>query len=64
VGGLLFSTVVSLLFLPTIYTWLDAMRSWPQHMGRWIGAGFRYTGKALFWPIRKAFRTGSAQQPN
>jgi HAE1 family hydrophobic/amphiphilic exporter-1 len=64
VGGLLFSTVVSLLFLPTIYTWLDAMRSWPQHMGRWIGAGFRYTGKALLWPIRKAFRPGSAQQPN
>lgn len=40
VGGLLFSTVVSLVFLPTIYTWLDAMRAWPgkvMSLVRWIG---------------------------
>jgi len=55
VGGLLFSTVVSLVFLPTIYTWLDAMRSWPQHMGRWLGIGFRWLGSMLTWPVRKLF---------
>jgi protein-S-isoprenylcysteine O-methyltransferase Ste14 len=53
VGGLLFSTVVSLVFLPTIYTWLDAMRSWPHHMGRWLGIGFRWLGGLLAWPARK-----------
>ncbi len=57
VGGLLFSTVVSLVFLPTIYTWLDAMRSWPQHLGRWTGTGFRHTGKVLLWPLRRVFGT-------
>lgn len=55
VGGLLFSTVVSLVFLPTIYTWLDAMRSWPQHMARWIGVAMNYLGKWLFWPWRKIY---------
>ncbi|MCA1779318.1 MAG: efflux RND transporter permease subunit [Xanthomonadaceae bacterium] len=46
VGGLLFSTVVSLLFLPTIYLWLDSMRHWPRRFGRFI-AGFtaRLIGK-------------------
>lgn len=34
VGGLLFSTVVSLLFLPTIYALLD-------DLGNWAGAAFR-----------------------
>ncbi|NNK51375.1 MAG: efflux RND transporter permease subunit, partial [Xanthomonadales bacterium] len=29
VGGLLFSTFVSLVLLPTIYTWLDIIRHWP-----------------------------------
>jgi len=33
VGGLLFSTVVSLLFLPTVYAWFDDMRNWS---GRWV----------------------------
>ncbi|MDZ4730583.1 MAG: efflux RND transporter permease subunit [Xanthomonadales bacterium] len=55
VGGLLFSTVVSLVFLPTIYTWLDAMRSWPQHMARWIAVAMNYLGKWLFWPWRKIY---------
>ena len=34
VGGLLFSTVVSLLFLPTIYAILD-------DLGAWASAAFR-----------------------
>ncbi|HKX56378.1 MAG TPA: efflux RND transporter permease subunit, partial [Xanthomonadales bacterium] len=55
VGGLLFSTVVSLVFLPTIYVWLDAMRSWPAPIGRWIGIGSRYVGRVLLWPLRKVF---------
>jgi HAE1 family hydrophobic/amphiphilic exporter-1 len=55
VGGLLFSTVVSLVFLPTIYVWLDAMRSWPPHIGRWLGFGSVYVGRVLLWPLRKMF---------
>jgi HAE1 family hydrophobic/amphiphilic exporter-1 len=34
VGGLLFSTFVSLILLPTIYTWLDIIRHWPAAAGR------------------------------
>jgi HAE1 family hydrophobic/amphiphilic exporter-1 len=34
VGGLLFSTFVSLVLLPTIYTWLDIIRHWPAVLGR------------------------------
>jgi len=34
VGGLLFSTVVSLIFLPTIYLWLDVVRHWPKRAWR------------------------------
>jgi len=37
VGGLLFSTVVSLVFLPTVYTGLDVMRAWPSAVARWMG---------------------------
>jgi HAE1 family hydrophobic/amphiphilic exporter-1 len=36
VGGLLFSTFVSLILLPTIYTWLDVIRHWPAAFGRWL----------------------------
>ena len=36
VGGLLFSTFVSLILLPTIYTWLDVIRHWPGAFGRWL----------------------------
>jgi HAE1 family hydrophobic/amphiphilic exporter-1 len=53
VGGLLFSTIVSLVFLPTIYVWLDAMRAWPQVFARWMGVASRYVGKALASPLRK-----------
>jgi len=37
VGGLLFSTFVSLVLLPTIYTWLDVMRHWPRKLFNWLG---------------------------
>jgi len=47
VGGLLFSTVVSLVFLPTIYTWLDAMRSWPRHMANGLGVAGRFVGRLV-----------------
>ena len=32
VGGLLFSTFVSLVLLPTIYSWLDIIRHWPRKL--------------------------------
>jgi len=41
VGGLLFSTVISLVFLPAICTGLDALHSWPnrvfQFLVHWLG---------------------------
>ncbi len=37
VGGLLFSTFVSLVLLPTIYTWLDVIRHWPRKLFTWLG---------------------------
>jgi HAE1 family hydrophobic/amphiphilic exporter-1 len=40
VGGLLFSTVVSLVFLPSIYLWLDAMRQWPRRLWHFVAATF------------------------
>jgi len=36
VGGLLFSTFVSLVLLPTIYTWLDVIRHWPRRFFSWL----------------------------
>ena len=36
VGGLLFSTFVSLVLLPTIYTWLDVVRHWPRRLFSWL----------------------------
>jgi HAE1 family hydrophobic/amphiphilic exporter-1 len=36
VGGLLFSTFVSLVLLPTIYTWLDIVRHWPRKFFAWL----------------------------
>jgi len=37
VGGLLFSTFVSLVLLPTIYSWLDVIRHWPRKLFTWLG---------------------------
>ena len=53
VGGLLFSTIVSLLFLPTIYMWLDVMRHWPARFFRWLGRVVAPIGHVIAWPIRK-----------
>jgi len=41
VGGLLFSTFVSLVLLPTIYTWLDVIRHWPRKFFAWLGRLFK-----------------------
>ena len=41
VGGLLFSTFVSLVLLPTIYTWLDVIRRWPRKLFSWLGRKLR-----------------------
>ena len=56
VGGLLFSTVVSLVFLPTIYTGLDVMRAWPAKVSAWLRPGLRAVGYFLSWPLRRLFR--------
>jgi HAE1 family hydrophobic/amphiphilic exporter-1 len=47
VGGLLFSTFVSLVLLPTIYSWLDIIRHWPAAFGRLCMRGLRSAGRAL-----------------
>ena len=46
VGGLLFSTFVSLVLLPTIYTWLDVMRHWPAALGRALLGRLRLAGRS------------------
>jgi HAE1 family hydrophobic/amphiphilic exporter-1 len=56
VGGLLFSTVVSLVFLPTIYMWLDVVRHWPGRLFRWLGRRLRPVGAWLTWPARRLRR--------
>ncbi len=56
VGGLLFSTVVSLVFLPTIYAGLDAMRAWPGKVSSWIKPGLRASGRFVSWPVRRLFQ--------
>jgi len=56
VGGLLFSTVVSLLFLPTIYMWLDVVRHWPGKFFAWFGRKLRRLGRWMIWPVRKLRR--------
>ncbi|MGD8578929.1 MAG: efflux RND transporter permease subunit [Lysobacterales bacterium] len=53
VGGLLFSTFVSLILLPTIYTWLDIVRNWPRALARFVAAGFRIIGARLPWRSRR-----------
>jgi HAE1 family hydrophobic/amphiphilic exporter-1 len=45
VGGLLFSTFVSLVLLPTIYTWLDIVRHWPAAFGRFLLRTLRAVGR-------------------
>ncbi len=55
VGGLVFSTVVSLVFLPTIYIWLDAMRSWPRPIRHGLGIAGRFVGGTVAQPFRSLF---------
>jgi HAE1 family hydrophobic/amphiphilic exporter-1 len=47
VGGLLFSTFVSLVLLPTIYSWLDVIRHWPKKLFSWLGRGALAAGRRL-----------------
>jgi len=47
VGGLLFSTFVSLVLLPTLYTWLDIIRHWPAALGRLFMRGVRGVGRVV-----------------
>jgi HAE1 family hydrophobic/amphiphilic exporter-1 len=47
VGGLLFSTFVSLVLLPTIYTWLDIIRHWPAALWRAFKRMFGFLGRRL-----------------
>lgn len=64
VGGLLFSTIVSLVFLPTIYTGLDAMRAWPRRCAHGILVASRAAGRFFSWPLRRLLRLfNSARQP-
>ena len=56
VGGLLFSTFVSLVLLPTIYTWLDIIRHWPRKLFRWLARWLRAVLRGLSWPVRRLVR--------
>jgi HAE1 family hydrophobic/amphiphilic exporter-1 len=62
VGGLLFSTVVSLVFLPTIYTGLDAMRSWPPKIVGFLKPRLLAGGRLLAKPAHRLLRQGKAVQ--
>jgi HAE1 family hydrophobic/amphiphilic exporter-1 len=53
VGGLLFSTFVSLILLPTIYTWLDVMRGWPVAVARFLARWARGLGRLLAGTVRR-----------
>jgi HAE1 family hydrophobic/amphiphilic exporter-1 len=53
VGGLLFSTFVSLVLLPTIYTWLDVMRGWPVAVARFLARLARALGRLLAGTVRR-----------
>jgi HAE1 family hydrophobic/amphiphilic exporter-1 len=52
VGGLLFSTFVSLVLLPTIYSWLDIVRHWPRRLAAALLRGIR----ALFGVVVRGYR--------
>jgi len=56
VGGLLFSTFVSLVLLPTIYTWLDIIRHWPRKLFELIARLLKPVFHGLLWPVRKLRR--------
>jgi HAE1 family hydrophobic/amphiphilic exporter-1 len=53
VGGLLFSTFVSLILLPTIYTWLDIIRHWPAAVGRALLRALKAAARWLTGTVRR-----------
>jgi HAE1 family hydrophobic/amphiphilic exporter-1 len=57
VGGLLFSTFVSLLLLPTLYSWLDAMRRWPGALLRLVQWSGRSLARGLGGVVRRPLAT-------
>jgi len=57
VGGLLFSTFVSLVLLPTIYTWLDIIRHWPRKLVRFLSRSLKPVFNGLARPVRKLIRS-------
>jgi HAE1 family hydrophobic/amphiphilic exporter-1 len=61
VGGLLFSTFVSLVLLPTIYSWLDVIRHWPRKLLKFLQRWLKPVANGLAWPVRKIF---SSRQPS
>ena len=61
VGGLLFSTFVSLVLLPTIYSWLDIIRHWPRKLLKLLQRWLKPVAHGLAWPVRKIL---SSRQPS
>ncbi len=62
VGGLLFSTVVSLVFLPTIYVWMDALPRLPGRVLRFALRILRAIGTRLPL-IRRWVRVDTRPRP-
>jgi HAE1 family hydrophobic/amphiphilic exporter-1 len=54
VGGLMFSTVVSLIFLPTIYIWLDLLPDFSRRMAKKCAVPFIWTWNKLPGRRRRA----------
>jgi len=44
IGGLIFSTVISLLVLPSLYVWLDDLRRWTAQRRAWVNRLFARLG--------------------
>ena len=47
---------VSLVLLPTIYSWLDIIRHWPRKLVVWLARLMRPVFSGLAWPVRKVLR--------
>jgi HAE1 family hydrophobic/amphiphilic exporter-1 len=62
VGGLLFSTVVSLVFLPTIYIWMDALPRLPGRALRFFMRFVRAIGRRTPL-IRRVVKPGPPASP-
>jgi len=69
VGGLVFSTVVSLVFLPTIYLMADWLRQLPARSWRWLRRRAERRSKPRVslsrrWPRRSAGPAAQAAKLN